>query len=71
MLYLDDILVYAKTKDQVQQYTKLVFEKLRAAGLCLKLSKCRFDCQKVTFLGFKVTLNRLAIDQSKVQTVLD
>ena len=69
--YLDDILVYARTKDQVRQYTKLVFEKLRAAGLRLKLSKCRFDCQKVTFLGFEVTPNGLAMDQSKVQTVLD
>ena len=66
MLYLDDILVYAKTKDQVQQYTKLVFEKLRVASLYLKLSKYWFDYQKVTFLGFKVTLNRLVIDQSKV-----
>ena len=71
MLYLDDILVYAKTKDQVQQYTKLVFKKLRTAGLRLKLSKYWFNCQKVTFLGFEVTLNGLAIDQSKVQTVLD
>ena len=66
MLYLDDILVYAKTKDQVRQYTKLVFEKLRVAGLRLKLSKCWFDCQKVTFFGFEVTLNRLVIDQSKI-----
>ena len=40
--YLDDILIYSKTRAEHIQHVCLVLERLRAAGLYAKLSKCEF-----------------------------
>ena len=40
--YLDDIIVFSKTPEEHIQRLRGVFEKLFAAGLQLKLSKCEF-----------------------------
>ena len=42
IIYLDDIFVYSKTPKEHIQRLRGVFEKLSAAGLQLKPSKCEF-----------------------------
>ena len=42
IIYLDDIIVFSKTPDEHIERLRGVFEKLSAAGLRLKLSKCEF-----------------------------
>ena len=42
IIYLDDIIVFSKTLEEHIERLKGVFEKLLAAGLRLKLSKCKF-----------------------------
>ena len=42
IIYLDDIIVFSKTPEEHIERLRGVFEKLSAAGLRLKLSKCEF-----------------------------
>ena len=42
IIYLDDIIVFSKTPEEHIERLRGMFEKLAAAGLRLKLSKCKF-----------------------------
>ena len=53
--YLDDILIYSKDIKQHEEHVRLVFDKLRSAGLYAKLEKCNFHQSQVEFLGYIVS----------------
>ncbi|XP_074305943.1 uncharacterized protein LOC141641168 [Silene latifolia] len=54
VVYLDDILIYNKNKEQHLEHLRKVFEKLREQKLYGKLEKCMFMVPSVTFLGYIV-----------------
>ena len=51
IIYMDDILIFAKTKEELRWITKLVLEKLRENDLSLKAKKCEFKKTKIEYLG--------------------
>ena len=55
IIYLDDIIVFSKTPEEHIERLRGVFEKLAAAGLKLKPSKCKFFKSQVTYLGHIVS----------------
>src|SRR6266498_5333320 len=42
IVYIDDILIYSKSKEKHKRHLHLVFQALRKAGLKIKLKKCEF-----------------------------
>ena len=54
IVYLDDILIFSKTKEEHDQHLQQVCDRLRDAELYAKLSKCQFYQSEVDFLGFIV-----------------
>jgi hypothetical protein len=42
MVFIDDILVYSRSKEEHEEHLRLVLEKLRDHRLYAKLSKCEF-----------------------------
>ena len=46
IVYLDDIIIYSDTKEDHLKRLEAVFQKLAAAGLKLKPSKCFFSSEK-------------------------
>ncbi len=40
--YINDIMVYSDTMEEHHIHLKIVFEQLKAHGLCLHLRKCKF-----------------------------
>jgi hypothetical protein len=68
--YLDDILIFSKTKTKHIEHVKKVLEKLKKAKLLLKLEKCEFYKEELGFLGFIVGQNGICIDLAKVEVVL-
>lgn len=54
LVYLNDIIVWAPTFEEHIHRLRLVFNRIRAAGLKLKL-KCRFLRKEVAFLGHVVS----------------
>ena len=71
IIYLDDIIVFAKTPEEHVIRLRRVFMKLRAAGLKLKPSKCAFFKKKITYLGHVVSEEGIATDEEKVRVIRD
>lgn len=51
LVYLDDIIVWGSTVEEVLQRTKTIISKLEANGLILSGLKSEFGLQKVKLLG--------------------
>ena len=55
IVYLDDIIVYSKTKKDHIQYVKQVFQTMKDAKLQIHFRKTIFQAQKIHFLGYIIT----------------
>ncbi|CAC5410726.1 unnamed protein product [Mytilus coruscus] len=69
LVYVDDILVYSRTFEDHLKHLQLVFDRLKAANLTLKPSKCQFARKEVIYLGHKVSKKGVEVDKSKIETV--
>lgn len=67
--YLDDIITWAPTFEDHICRLRLVFDRLRAAGLKLKPTKCRFLRKQVAFLGHVVSSHGIKTDPEQVKAV--
>jgi len=52
IIYMDDMLIFAKTKEELTKRTLEVLQLLRENDLYLKPQKCKFCVKKIDFLGF-------------------
>ncbi|GJX87150.1 putative reverse transcriptase domain-containing protein [Tanacetum coccineum] len=62
IVFIDDILVYSKSKEEHEVHLRLVLELLKKEKLCAKFSKCEFWLQEVHFLGHVVNQNGIHVD---------
>ena len=53
--YLDDLLVFSKTKEEHLAHLRIVLEHLKEAKLYAKASKCTFAADEAKYLGFLVS----------------
>ena len=67
--YLDDILIYSKSKKEHVAHVRKVLQKLREAGLQVDILKCEFHVQETRFLGLLVSIHGLRVDPSKVSAI--
>ena len=71
VVFIDDILVFSKTEEELAEHLRLVLQKLREHKLYAKQSKCEFWLKEVTFLGHVVSNGGITVDPSKVKDVLN
>nr|GEY09375.1 putative reverse transcriptase domain-containing protein [Tanacetum cinerariifolium] len=57
IVFIDDILIYSKSKEEHEVHLSLVLELLKKEKLYAKFSKCEFWLQEVYFLGHVVNQN--------------
>ncbi|GJZ49567.1 putative nucleotidyltransferase, ribonuclease H [Tanacetum coccineum] len=69
IVFIDDILIYSRTKEDHEVHLGLVLELLRKEKLYAKFSKCEFWLQEVHFLGHVVNQNGIHVDPSKIEAV--
>jgi hypothetical protein len=69
--YLDDILIYSRSKSEHRKHVRLVLESLRKAGLQIDIKKCEFDVKETMFLGVIVSGQGLRMDPKKVEAVVN
>ena len=69
IIYLDDIIVFSKTPEEHIERLRGVFEKVSAAGLRLKVSKCEFFKSQVTYLGHIISKNGIVTDLKKINAI--
>ncbi|MBW0493243.1 hypothetical protein O181_032958 [Austropuccinia psidii MF-1] len=70
VLYIDDIIIYLETWEDPLQYIDRVLSKCTPINLEISLKKFNFRQQELLAVGHKVSGLSLAIDQNKVEEVL-
>ncbi|CAH9101779.1 unnamed protein product [Cuscuta epithymum] len=71
IVFIDDILIYSKSKEEHEEHLREVLETLRKHKLYAKFSKCEFWLDQVAFLGHVVSKQGVSVDPSKVAAVRD
>ena len=71
LVFLDDIIVISSTFEQHLERLSAVFQRLKAANLKLKPSKCRLFQIKVKFLGSVVSADGIEPDPDKLNAISD
>ena len=69
MVYLDDIIIFSDTKEEHLKRLEAVFQKLCAAGLKLKPSKCFFFREEIEYLGHVVSGKGISTNPKKIEAV--
>ncbi|MBT0984553.1 reverse transcriptase family protein, partial [Salmonella enterica subsp. enterica serovar Typhimurium] len=69
IVFIDDILVYSKSKSDHIRHLNLVLRKLREHQLYAKFSKCQFWLTEVAFLGHVVSAQGIQVDPQKITAV--
>src|SRR5947207_13452421 len=69
VVYFDDILIYSKSHAEHIDHLRAVFDALRVARLFANLGKCIFCTNRVAFLGYVVTPQGIAVDDSKIEAI--
>src|SRR5271155_5554831 len=71
IIYMDDILIFAKTQEELERHTKSVLQRLRINDLYLKPKKCEFNKTKIEYLGMIVEEGKLSMDPVKLNGIRD
>ena len=71
LVFLDDILIYSRTKEEHLQHIKAVLDKLHSEKFFGRLAKCDFFQNEVEYLGFDVGKDGLKPSLSKVKAIIN
>ncbi len=70
-VYLDDILIYSKTRKKHKDHVKLVLSQLREAELQMNIWKCKFNVKETVFLEVIVSEQDLCMNSSKMIIIVN
>ena len=71
VVYLDDILIYSQNDGDHTEHVRRVLERLRQYKLFVNLKKCAFSTTEVEFLGFIVNTSGVAVEPSRIATIVE
>ncbi|GJW19818.1 putative reverse transcriptase domain-containing protein [Tanacetum coccineum] len=71
IVFIDDILIYSKNKQEHEEHLKLILELLKKEELYAKFSKCEFWIPKVQFLGHVIDSQGIHVDPAKIKSIKD
>lgn len=69
LVFFDDILIYSEDFEQHLNHVRLVLELLLKDSWQIKLSKCSFAQNQLTYLGHVISASGVATDPAKIQAV--
>nr|GEW72517.1 putative reverse transcriptase domain-containing protein [Tanacetum cinerariifolium] len=71
IVFIGDILIYSKNKEEHEGYLKLILELLKKEELYAKFLKCEFWITKVQFLGHVINSKGIHVDPKKIESIKD
>ncbi|GJW99581.1 putative reverse transcriptase domain-containing protein [Tanacetum coccineum] len=71
IVFIDDILIYSKSKKEHEGHLKLILKLLKEEELYAKFSKCEFWLSKVQFLGHVIDSEGIRVDPAKIESIKD
>ncbi|GKC69505.1 putative reverse transcriptase domain-containing protein [Tanacetum coccineum] len=69
IVFIDDILIYSKSKEEHEKHIKLILELLKKEELYAKFSKCEFWISTVQFLGHVIDSQGIHVDPAKIESI--
>ncbi|GJY29288.1 putative reverse transcriptase domain-containing protein, partial [Tanacetum coccineum] len=69
IVFIDDILIYSKNKEEHDKHLKTILDLLRSEKLYAKFSKCDFWLDSVQFLGHVIDSNGVHVDPAKIEAI--
>lgn len=69
LVFFDDILVFSKSLSKHAEHLRQVLSLLQRDQWKVKLSKCEFGQQQITYLGHVISAEGVATDPSKIKAV--
>ena len=69
IIYLNNIFIYSKLREDYYTYIRIVIERLRKHKLYTKLSKCFFNIKEVEFLRFIIGFIKVKPNPNKILTI--
>ncbi|GJV21843.1 putative reverse transcriptase domain-containing protein, partial [Tanacetum coccineum] len=71
IVFIDDILIYSKSRKKHEGHLKLILKLLKEEELYTKFSKCEFWLSKVQFLGHVIDSEGIHVDPAKIESIKD
>ncbi|GJZ17901.1 putative reverse transcriptase domain-containing protein [Tanacetum coccineum] len=69
IVFIDDILIYSKTREEHAEHLRLVLGLLKKEKLYAKFSKCEFWLREVQFLGHVINGNGIHVNPSRIEAI--
>ncbi|GKC43600.1 putative reverse transcriptase domain-containing protein [Tanacetum coccineum] len=69
IVFIDDVMIYSKTKQEHEEHLKLILELLKKEELYAKFSKCEFWIPKVQFLNHVIDSKGIRVDPTKIESI--
>ncbi|GJX83705.1 putative reverse transcriptase domain-containing protein [Tanacetum coccineum] len=71
IVFINDILIYSKRKQEHEEHIMLILELLKNEELYAKFSKCEFWIPKVQFLSHVIDSQGIHVDPAKIECIKD
>jgi hypothetical protein len=71
LVFIDDILIYSKNKEEHEEHLRLVLQVLREHQLYAKFSKCDFFQKQIHYLGHVISEEGVAVDPDKIRSIME
>ncbi len=71
IVYIDNIFVYSDSLENHIQQVRAVLQRLIEHQLYAKMEKCEFQQTQISFLGYIISPEGVAMDDKKVQSILN
>ncbi|UYV82816.1 hypothetical protein LAZ67_22000969 [Cordylochernes scorpioides] len=69
--YLDDVVVYAKDRQELEERLRKVLQRFDKVGIRLNRNKCKFAMEELDILGHIVSSEGIKPDNRKIEAVLN
>ncbi|GJZ07540.1 putative reverse transcriptase domain-containing protein [Tanacetum coccineum] len=71
IVFINDILIYSKSKQEYEKHIKLILELLKKEELYAKFSKFEFWIPKVQLLGHVIDSQGIHVDPTNIESIKD
>ncbi len=71
IVFIDDILIYSNTREEHIHHVRSELKRLMQYQLYAKAEKCEFHQTSISFLGYIISQEGVAMDERKVKAVLE
>jgi hypothetical protein len=71
LVFIDDILIYSKNREEHEEHLRLVLQVLREHHLYSKFSKCDFFQKQIHYLGHAISKEGVPVDPDEIMSIME